>query len=624
LGSAQTRTVQAATRKLISSGGRCGAAAYLALSLLISPSLAAAKCQLTRVVELPITMSGQRPTLMAQINGADARFILDSGAFYSVISTATAAQFQLRLKPGPFGLKVNGVGGSADTSLATVKAFTLAGIPLHDVEFLVGGGEAGDGSVGLLGQNFLEKWDVEYDFAHGVVRLFKAEDCKHTLLAYWTTSGQDNLSMMDIDHTTPLRPHTTGIASVNGAKITVLFDTGAWSSVLSMKAAARAGVKVDTPGVVEAGYAVGIGRSSVPSYIAPFASFKIGDGEEIKNARLRMADINLDEGDMLLGADFFLSHHVYVANSQHRLYFTYNGGPVFDLTRKVAAKAAAAEPATAAPAAQPDVPSGTPPAEPADAAAFARRGAAFAGRRDFEHAIVDFTRACELNPNEPEFAFQRGMAYWQDRQPVPAMNDLDRALTLNSGYLPARMSRAELRLAEKDRAGATADLDAADQIAPKQADERFRLAELYLRFDLPARAVPQFDLWIANHPNDSKIVEALHGRCWVRAVQGQGLAEALSDCNAAYRQSDKTNHAGVAAVLASRGLVRLRLGNYDKAIADYDDSLKLAPKNPWSLYGRGVAKIRMQKKADGEADLARATELSGTIAQEFQRRGITP
>jgi tetratricopeptide (TPR) repeat protein/predicted aspartyl protease len=606
----------------------------LALSLVICPGFAAAKCKLSRVVELPITMSGLRPTLMAQINGADARFVLDSGAFYSMISSAAAAQFQLRLGPGPYGLRVTGIGGSAEISVANVKAFTLAGLPLRNVEFLVGGSEVGGGSVGVLGQNLLENWDVEYDFAHGVVRLFKAEDCKHTLLAYWTTPGQDNLSMMDINYTTPLRPHTTGTASLNGAKITVMFDTGAWTSVLSTKAAARAGVKADTPGVVEAGYSSGVGRGRVKTYIAPFSSFKIGDGEEIKNARLRIADINIDEGDMLLGGDFFLSHHVYVANSQHRLYFTYNGGPVFDLSKKpaaepvaaepAAAEPAAAEPAAAEPAAKADVPSTAQPPEPADAAALARRGAAFAGRRDFEHAIEDFTRACELNPNEPEFAFQRGMAYWQNQQPIPAMKDFDQALTINPDYLPARMSRAQLRLAEKDRAGATADLDAADQIAPKQADERFRLAELYLQSDLPARAVPQFDLWIANHPSDSKMVQALHGRCWVRAVQGQGLAEALSDCNAAYRQSDKTNHAGVAAVLASRGLVRLRLGNYDKAIADYDDSLKLAPKNPWSLYGRGVAKMHTQKTADGEADLARATELSSTIAQEFKRRGITP
>ena len=30
---------------------------------------------------------------------------------------------------------------------------------------------------------------------------------------------------------------------------------------------------------------------------------------------------------MLLGADFFLSHRIYVANSRDKLYFTYNGGP---------------------------------------------------------------------------------------------------------------------------------------------------------------------------------------------------------------------------------------------------------------------------------------------------------
>jgi len=40
-------------------------------------------------------------------------------------------------------------------SVATVKTFTLAGAPLKNVEFLVGGSEIGTGSVGLLGQNVL-------------------------------------------------------------------------------------------------------------------------------------------------------------------------------------------------------------------------------------------------------------------------------------------------------------------------------------------------------------------------------------------------------------------------------------------------------------------------------------
>ena len=32
---------------------------------------------------------------------------------------------------------------------------------------------------------------------------------------------------------------------------------------------------------------------------------------------------------MLLGYDFLRSHRVLVAHSQHRIYFTYSGGPVF-------------------------------------------------------------------------------------------------------------------------------------------------------------------------------------------------------------------------------------------------------------------------------------------------------
>jgi hypothetical protein len=38
-----------------------------------------------------------------------------------------------------------------------------------------------------------------------------------------------------------------------------------------------------------------------------------------------------DEPEMLLGADFLRSHRVLIAASQHLLYFTYSGGPVFEV-----------------------------------------------------------------------------------------------------------------------------------------------------------------------------------------------------------------------------------------------------------------------------------------------------
>ena len=54
----------------------------------------------------------------------------------------------------------------------------------------------------------------------------------------------------------------------------------------------------------------------------------------------RTVDVMLDTGamrsfvprSMLLGADFLFSHRVFITHSQRKIYFTYAGGPVFQLT----------------------------------------------------------------------------------------------------------------------------------------------------------------------------------------------------------------------------------------------------------------------------------------------------
>jgi predicted aspartyl protease len=295
------------------------------------PRSADAGCSLGRLAEFPITMSNLQPLMEAKINGKDVRFLVDSGAFFSIISPASAKELGLPTSFAPPGFFMTGVGGSsAQASVAHVKEFTLAGVPLHNIDFIVGGSSPGSDSVGFLGQNVLHIGNaVEYDLGHGVVRLFSAKGCEKTRLAYWV-EGETAYSAIDIARTEPEHPFAMASAEVNGKPIRVIFDSGANLSVLSLKAAARAGVTPDSPGVVPAGVSYGIGSATIATYVAPFASFKIG-GEEIRNTKLRIADIDLADADMLVGADFFLSHRIMVANGQHTLYFTYNGGPVFNL-----------------------------------------------------------------------------------------------------------------------------------------------------------------------------------------------------------------------------------------------------------------------------------------------------
>ena len=162
------------------------------ISIILAPALwtgmaIGAGCKIAKIAELPVTMNNMHPMVTAQINGVDASFIADSGAFYSMLSPAAAAEFKLRSYPAPFGLFVRGTGGSASVSVAKVKVFTLAGVPIHNVEFLVGGGAAGGGGVGVLGQNVFSIGDVEYDLAKGAIRLMREEGCKNVNLAYWVS-----------------------------------------------------------------------------------------------------------------------------------------------------------------------------------------------------------------------------------------------------------------------------------------------------------------------------------------------------------------------------------------------------------------------------------------------------
>jgi len=606
-------------------------------------------CKVGKIADLPVTMNGMRPMVTAKINGVDARFIADSGAFFSLIGPASAAEYNLRTTPAP-SLTLHGIGGVATASVTTVKEFTLAGVPIKNVQFVVGGSQT-PGAVGLLGQNVLRLGDVEYDLAHGAIRLFKADGCGKNVMVYWAKDGEA-YSAMDIAWATAASPNTAGTAYLNGAKLRVIFDTGADVSMLSLRAAERAGVTPDTPGVVKAGLVGGIGARGAQAWLGPFDSFKIGD-EEVKHTQLRFGDLTLGDADMLVGADFFLSHRIYVATSQRKLYFTYNGGPVFDLTSRgpgqggrpaVAANPAQPVPAASGTAAPADdaaalgdadaagveaaAASANPPPlptdQPKDAAGFSRRGAAYAARRDFAHALEDLTRACELAPMEPEYFYQRAEVRLGMRQPVLALDDFNRALDLKPDYVSALVARAGLHLSMRGTAGdangdVLADLDKVNATVAKEADVRLALGNLYARSGALEQAIGQYDVWLDAHIREIRTPDVLASRCRARAMLGDHLDKALADCNRAIKDRPQA-----VAYLGSRGLAYLRTGDYDKAMKDFDTLLVAQPKNPWALYGRGLTKVRKGLAEEGQADIVASKLVNPGVADEAAKHGLTP
>lgn len=596
---------------------------------------AAARCTLGKLAEFPITMNGLRAQTLAKVNGQSVALTVDSGAFYSMISPASAATLGLQLSPMPAGFNVQGFGGgTAKVMYTTVKTLTLAGADLHNIGFLVGGSEIGAGSIGLMGRNILHVGDIEYDLEHGFIRLFEPKDCATSPLSYWAKAS----SVADIYVRTDFAQFSTGTLIqprpapwmytnlsnvwVNGVEYHAMLDTGSPVSFLSLRAAAKVGITPDSPGVVFSGDSFGVGKGTFRTYLARFDSFKVGQ-EEVKNAKLRIGDLDLPGIDMILGADFALSHRIYVANSQHKMYFTYNGGPVFDLsvTPKKATDAATPALEASASTGAGGATGAAGAAETADPADYARRGEAFESRRDFDQALRALNRACELAPDNPEYLARRGRVHDELKELDAARADFDRSLQLRPNDTNVLLLRAELKIRMQDRAGSRADLDAADAIAPTQAAERFRMAMDYEYNDQLDKAVSELTLWIGAHGEDARLPSALNERCWIRGLAGTDLPLALKDCDQALRLADKSS-ALYPRVAGARGLIYLRMGQFDKSMADYDTSVKLNPKDAWSLYGRGIDRLRKGKVEDGKADLVQAATVWPEVSAEFKRRGI--
>ena len=191
-----------------------------------------------------ISMIGMRPMVTAKINGIEANFIADSGAFYSSLTPSAANDLKLPLRPTSTYLHVMGVGGEVKMSVTTVEEFTIFNIPLQRVQFLVGGSEPGAGAAGILGQNVLRiGGDVEYDLANGVIRILRSRDCDKMGMAYWAKAGK--YSVIKVGWADVAHPHTMSTASINGHEIRVMFDTGAYTSMVSRKAVEKAGVEAE-------------------------------------------------------------------------------------------------------------------------------------------------------------------------------------------------------------------------------------------------------------------------------------------------------------------------------------------------------------------------------------------
>ena len=312
------------------------------VATLLSPLLASAaaaapsKCKLMTVAQIPIDMRNTSPVISALVDGHATRMIIDTGSYNSLIFRSAAAAFGLKIVER--GGKSYAAGGMENLGVVTVHDLNVAGFVVHNLILTTAGHGRPSGDYGgVLGEDFLSHWDLEFDPAAGVMRLMVPKDCTGDQVVYWAPNYSVVSLLPDSSH------HLAANVQLNGHDLLAIFDTGAAYTIVTADVARRPGLH-PTVTAATGQRGRGLGPESFAIDTAVFPSITIGQ-ETIQNPKLAVADLfsknkelsigshvqSKPEGEpeILIGVDFFRAHRVYVARGQKQMYFTYLGGPVF-------------------------------------------------------------------------------------------------------------------------------------------------------------------------------------------------------------------------------------------------------------------------------------------------------
>jgi tetratricopeptide (TPR) repeat protein len=201
------------------------------------------------------------------------------------------------------------------------------------------------------------------------------------------------------------------------------------------------------------------------------------------------------------------------------------------------------------------------------------RAADFVQARDFDSAIVEFSKAIEADPDYARGYADRAGAFTQKRDFAAALNDMDEAIRLD-GENPAYLGgRCMLKVSM-------------------------------------AEALPAADAPAEQKPGD-QAAEPDQKQALVQSAQG--------DCSRALELAP-----GSVEVLDQRARIHLSLREFEAALADYEAVLKTQPDNLPALYGRGLALRGLGKTKDGDRDMAAAAARDAAVAAPFKTLGFDP
>ncbi len=249
--------------------------------------------------------------------------------------------------------------------------------------------------------------------------------------------------------------------------------------------------------------------------------------------------------------------------------------------------------------------------DPNHAHAFSARGDAWYAKKDYEKAIADYTVAIGLDPKDAVKYFNRGIAWSCKKHYDRAIDDYNAAIWLDPVCAAAYNSRGNAWAAKKDYDRAIADYSEAIRLAPKYA-------AAYNNRGLACSAKMDYNRAIADYTEAIQLAPKYAGAQQPRS--GLGGQERVRQGDDRLHRGDPPRSEGRRR-FNNRGNEWLRRADYDRAIADYSEAIRLDPKHAHAFNGRGSVWSVKQDYDQALADYSEAIRLDPTSAHAFGGRG---
>lgn len=249
------------------------------------------------------------------LNGHDARMIVDTGSEGSLLSPEAATLFDTQLDHSRHTM-VHGTGGAGRiVPNVVVRSFTMGGLEFGPVSVPVDALPAVPRTEpaveGLVGGDLLSRYDVEFDVAQGVLSFWSAGSPACSGPQGWRyiyravplqSAGERVIARVELD----------------GHALNALVDSGARSCIVSTRAAEGLGVGADQLAADPGGLTTGVDGHQQTYHWHKFSLLQVGQEQEHAPV-LTVAPVQ-DTVDMLLGADWFAAHRVWISYRTHTLY----------------------------------------------------------------------------------------------------------------------------------------------------------------------------------------------------------------------------------------------------------------------------------------------------------------